>query len=267
MEATRTLAPAEALTQAPLDGRVVLITGATGGVGKAVSLACARAGATVVIHGRVVRKLEALYDEIMAAKLPEPIILPLDLAHAEAADFANVANALDAQVGRLDALVHTAALLGSLGPLEHQSFDNWVALLRVNVAAPMGLTRIVLPLLAHAPDASVVFTLDSRGQEPRAYWGGYAVTKAAIGALARELADEWEHRETLRVNAVVPGPIRSPLRGQSHPGEDPTRLPPPESVVPLYRHLIAGQSKAESNALIDVQAWLAGSPCATSLRP
>ena len=267
MEATTTLAPADGLTQAPLDGRVVLITGATGGVGQAVSLACARAGATVVIHGRVVRKLEALYDEIMAAKLPEPIILPLDLAHAEAADFANVANALDAQVGRLDALVHTAALLGSLGPLEHQSFDNWVALLRVNVAAPMGLTRIVLPLLARAPDASVVFTLDSRGQEPRAYWGGYAVTKAAIGALARELADEWEHRETLRVNAVVPGPIRSPLRGQTHPGEDPTRLPPPESVVPLYRHLIAGQSKAESNALIDVQAWLAGSPCATSLRP
>ena len=115
----------------------------SGWLGKALSLACARAGATVVMHGRVVRKLEALYDEIMAAKLPEPIILPLDLARAEAADFANVASALDAQLGRLDALVHTAALLGSLGPLEHQSFDNWLALLRVNVAAPMGLTRIV----------------------------------------------------------------------------------------------------------------------------
>ena len=125
----------------------------------------------------------------------------------------------------------------------------------------MGLTRIVMPLLARSPDASVVFTLDSRGQEPRAYWGGYAVTKAAIGALARELADEWEHRPNLRVNAVVPGPIRSPLRNQSHPGEDPSLLPPPESLVPLYHHLIAGQSKADSDALVDVQAWLAGSPC------
>src|SRR3954447_2202624 len=160
---SNTLAPGNTLTQAPLDGRVVLITGASGGVGRVVSLACARAGATVVIHGRVVRKLEALYDEIMAANLPEPVILPLDLAHAGADDFANVASALDAQLGRLDALVHTAALLGSLGPLEHQSFDNWLALLRVNVAAPMGLTRITMPLLARAPDASVVFTLDSRG--------------------------------------------------------------------------------------------------------
>jgi len=264
---SNTLAPAEQLAQASLDGRVVLITGATGGVGRAVSLACARAGATVVIHGRVVRKLEALYDEILAANLPEPVILPLDLARAEAADFANVANALDAQLGRLDALVHTAALLGSLGPLEHQSFDNWLALLRVNVAAPMGLTRIAMPLLARAADASVVFTLDSRGQEPRAYWGGYAVTKAAIAALAHELADEWEHRPALRVNAVIPGPIRSPLRGQSHPAEDATKLPPPEALVPLYRHLIAGQTKAKSDALIDVQAWLAELPCVTSLRP
>jgi NAD(P)-dependent dehydrogenase (short-subunit alcohol dehydrogenase family) len=261
------LPPAEQLLQTPLDGRVVLITGATGGIGRVLALACAGAGATVVLHGRIVRKLEALYDEIIAANLPEPTILPLDFAHAEASDFANVASALDAQLGRLDALVHTAALLGSLGPLEHQSFDSWVELLRVNVAAPMGLTRIVMPLLARSADASVVFTLDSRGQEPRAYWGGYAVTKAAVGALARELADEWEHRPALRVNAVIPGPIRSPLRNQSHPGEDPTLLPPPESLVPLYRHLIAGQTKTDSDALIDVQAWLAGSPCLASLRP
>ena len=253
--------------QPSLVDRVVLVTGATGGLGKAIALACAQAGATVVIHGRVVRKLEALYDEIMAAKFPEPTILPLDFARAEASDFANVAHALDAQLGRLDALVHTAALLGSLGPLEHQSFDNWVALLRVNVAAPMGLTRIVMPLLARSPDGSVVFTLDSRGQEPRAYWGGYAVTKAAVGALARELADEWEHRSNLRVNAVIPGPIRSPLRNQSHPGEDPSLLPTPESLVPLYHHLIAGQSKGDSEALVDVQAWLVGSPCLSSLRP
>jgi NAD(P)-dependent dehydrogenase (short-subunit alcohol dehydrogenase family) len=263
----RALAPAAQLPQASLTDRVVLITGATGGLGRPLALACARAGATVVLHGRVVRKLEALYDAIVNEQLPEPVILPLDLARAEANDFANVESALEAQFGRLDALVHTAAMLGSLGPLEHQSFDMWLALLRVNVAAPMGLTRIVVPLLNRAPDASVVFTLDSRGQEPRAYWGGYAVTKAAIAALARELADEWEHRANVRVNAVVPGPIRSPLRGQTHPGEDAMRLPPPEDLVPLYLHLIAGQRKEDSDALIDAQAWLAGAPCAVSLRP
>ena len=221
----------------------------------------------MVLHARVVRKLEALYDEIVNAGHAEPIILPLDLAKATADDFGNVANALQAQTGRLDALVHTAALLGTLSPIEHQSFDAWLALLRVNVAAPMGLTRALLPLLSRSPDASVIFTLDSRGEDPRAYWGGYAVTKAAIAALARELADEWEKREELRVNAVVPGPIRSPLRSQTHPGEDPTTLPPAESLVPLYLALIGAQSKADSGALVNAQAWLAGAPCACSLRP
>jgi NAD(P)-dependent dehydrogenase (short-subunit alcohol dehydrogenase family) len=250
-----------------LSGRVVLVTGATGGLGRAVALACAAAGATVVIHARVVRKLEALYDEIVAAKRPEPMILPLDLRKAEAPDFSNVASALHAKLGRLDALVHTAAQLGSLGPVEHQAFDSWLELWRVNVAAAMGLTRAALPLLARATDASVVLTLDSRGEAPRAYWGGYAVTKAALSAFARELADEWENRPQLRVNAVVPGPIRSPLRRQTHPGEDATKLPPPESLVPLYLALIGPQPKAGSNLLVDAQAWRAGVACASSLLP
>jgi len=251
---------------ATLADRVIFITGATGGLGAPLARACAAQGATVVLHGRIERKLEALYDEIVAAGHPEPVILPLDLAKAEASDFANVESALRAQLGRLDGLVHTAALLGSLGPIEHQSFDSWLSLLRVNVAAPMGLTRALIPLLDAAPDASVVFTLDNRGEAPRAYWGGYAVTKAGVATLARELADEWENRENLRINAVIPGPIRSPLRNQSHPGEDRTALPLPESLVPLYLHLLAGQTKPESGALIDAQAWLAGASCTSPLR-
>ena len=250
-----------------LDERVVFITGATGGLGRALSLACAKAGATVVLHGRIVRNLEVLYDDIKGAGFPEPTLLPLDLAKADVNDFANVAHALEAQLGRLDAIVHTAAMLGSLGPLEHQSFESWLALLRVNVAAPMGLTRALVRLLNDAADASVTFTLDSRGQEPRAYWGGYAVTKAALTAFARELADEWENRARLRVNAVVPGPIRSPLRAKTHPGEDRAPLPPPDALVPLYLHLIAAQTKADSGVLIDAQTWLAGADAASSLLP
>ena len=249
-----------------LKDRVIVITGATGGLGAPLARACAAQGATVVLHGRIERKLDALYDEIVSAGHPEPVILPLDLAKAEAADFANLESALRAQLGRLDGLVHTAALLGSLGPIEHQSFDSWVSLLRVNVAAPMGLTRALMPMLDAAPDASVVFTLDNRGEQPRAYWGGYAVTKAGVATLARELADEWENRANLRINAVVPGPIRSPLRNQSHPGEDRASLPLPESIVPLYQHLLAGQSKAESGVLLDAQAWLAGRSCVAPLR-
>jgi len=249
-----------------LRDRVILITGAGGGLGAPLARACAAEGATVILHGRVVRKLEALYDEIVAAKHPEPIILPMDLAKATADDFGNVANALSAQLGRLDALIHTAAMLGTLGPIEHQSFDSWLGLLRVNVAAPMGLTRAVMPLLEASSDASVVFTLDNRGEQPRAYWGGYAVTKAGVATLARELADEWENRAHLRINAVVPGPIRSPLRGQTHPGEDRKALPPPDALVPLYLYLIAGQTKADSGQLVDAQGWLNGVSCTSALR-
>ena len=239
-----------------LDGRVALVTGATGGLGRVIAIACAAQGATVVLHGRVVRKLEALFDDIVAAGYPEPTILPLDLATARAEDFANVASALQAEHGQLDAIVHTAAQLGSLGPIEHQAFDAWLSTLRVDLLAPFGLTRALLPLLRAAPDASVTFTMDTRGEEPKAFWGAYAVAKAGLSALLAILADEWENTSNLRVNGVVPGPMQSPLRAQTHPGDDIRRLPLPDVFVPLYLYLLAGQSKAESGRLVDGQAWL-----------
>ena len=252
-------------TDIDLSGRVILVTGASGGLGRPLAIACAARGATVVLHGRAVPKLEAIYDAIVAAGHPQPTILPLDLANASADDFGNVAGALHAQLGRLDGLVHTAAFLGSLGPVEHQSFDAWQTALRVNVSAAMALTRATMPLLARAADASIVFTLDSRGVDPRAHWGGYAASKAALGAFAATLADESEHRAALRVNAVIPGPIRSPLRNRTHPGEERSTLAPPEALTPLYLYLIGAQPKAESGVRIDAQAWLAGQPASTPL--
>jgi NAD(P)-dependent dehydrogenase (short-subunit alcohol dehydrogenase family) len=241
-----------------LESRVVVVTGATGGLGRALAIACAAAGATVVLHGRVMRKLEALYDEIVARDYPEPSILPLDLAVAKTEDFANVASALQTQYGRVDAVIHTAVTLGALGPIEYQAFDQWLATLRVDLLAPFGLTRALLPLLRAAADASVVFTLDTRGQAPRAYWGAYAVAKAGLSALLAILADEWESVPNLRVNGIVPGPMRSPLRAQTHPGADVTKLPAPELFAPLYLHLLNGQAKAESGCVIDAQHWLHG---------
>ncbi len=248
-----------------LSGRVIMVTGASGGLGAPLSLACAALGATVVLHGRVIRKIEVLYDEIVAAGHPQPTILPLDLATASANDFGNVASAIRAQFGRLDGLVHAAALLGSLGPIEHQSFDTWQKVLRVNLAAAMAMTRSTLPLLSDAPDASVIFTLDTRGEDHRAYWGAYGAAKAGLSALATTLADEWETRKSLRVNAVVPGPMRTPLRALTHPGEDRSALPLPEALVPLYLHLLGAQPKAESGMLIDAAAWLAGQPASSPL--
>jgi NAD(P)-dependent dehydrogenase (short-subunit alcohol dehydrogenase family) len=248
-----------------LNDRVVLVTGATGGLGRPLSLACASAGATVVLHGRIVRKLEALYDDIVGAGYPQPTILPLDFATADASAFDSVAGSIRAQLGRLDALVQTAAFLGSLGPLEHQAVEAWNKAYAVNVGAAMAMTRACLPLLVRAPDAGVVFTLDTRALEPRAFWGGYAATKAAVAALAATLADESENRPNVRVNAVIPGPIRSPLRMLTHPGEDRAALLKPEALVPLYMYLIAGQPKSESGARIDAAAWLGGRQAETPL--
>ncbi len=248
-----------------LSGRVIMVTGASGGLGRALSLACAARGATVVLHGRMVRKLETIYDEIVTAGHPQPTILPLDLATASDEDFGTVASAVRAQLGRLDGLVHAAAFLGSLGPIEHQSFDAWQKVLRVNLAAAMALTRSTLPLLALAPDASVIITLDARGEDPRAYWGAYAAAKAGLAALAATLADEWEDRANLRINAVVPGPMRTPLRALTHPGESRSTLPLPEALVPLYLYLLGTQAKAESGVRIDVPAWLAGQPASSPL--
>jgi len=257
--------PGRPLEGVDLSGRAILVTGATGGIGKTLALACAARGATVVLHARVLRKLEALYDEIVTAGYQQPTILPLDLATATADAFDNVAGAIRAQLGRLDAIVHTAVLLGSLGPIEHQSFDVWQNVLRVNLAAAMALTRSTMPLLAAAPDAAIVFTLDTRGSDPRAYWGAYAAAKAGLAALAAIVADECEARANLRVGAVVPGALRTALRMQTHPGEDRSRLPPPDALVPLYLYLIGAQPKAESGMRIDAQAWLAGQPASTAL--
>ncbi len=257
-------APASSI-DVDLSGRVILITGATGGLGRALAINCAARGATVVLHARVVRKLEALYDEIVAGGHPRPTILPLDLAAAEASDFSNVAAAINVELGRLDALVHAAASLGSLGPIEHQSFDAWQNVVRVNLVAAMALTRSTLPILSAAPDGCVVFTLDTRGNDPRAYWGAYGASKAGLLALARIVADECESRANLRINAIVPGPIRTPLRMQTHPGEDRSALPKPEALVPLYVHVVGAQSKAESGVCIDARAWLAGQTASTPL--
>lgn len=242
-----------------LTGRVILITGAGQGLGRTLALGCAREGATVILHGRNVKKLEAVYDEIMAAQFPQPFIFPLDLNAAGSGEYAALVQAIQDQAGRLDGIVHNAALLTNLGPIEQQTLEQWLSILRVNLAAPFALTRACLPLLATAPDASVVFTLDTRGMQPKAYWGGYAVAKAGLAALLAVLADEWESRSTLRVNGVVPGAIDSPLRKQTHPAENVEQQMPLTKLLPLYLHLLAGQSKAESGRVWYAQTWLAES--------
>ena len=239
-----------------LAGRVYLVTGATGGLGQPLSRALAAEGATVALHGRVVRKLEALYDAIVGDGAAEPAILPLDYMRASPDDFAAIADAIDREFGRLDGIVHCAAVLPRLAPIEHHSSDDWSAALRVNLSAPALLTRALLPAMIKAPTSTVIFTLDSRGHAPAAYWGSYAAAKAGLEALVQVLNDEWANRPELRVFGVIPGPIDSPMRQRAYPGDAAGSLPPPSALVPIYVDLLLRREAV--GPVVDAGAMIAG---------
>jgi NAD(P)-dependent dehydrogenase (short-subunit alcohol dehydrogenase family) len=226
-----------------LTGRVILITGAGGGLGRVAALTLAAHGATVILHGRDVAKLESVYDEIEAAGGPQPTILPLDLGTARDRDFENMALAIESQLQRLDGILHNAAQLSDPASLDNQSLDEWLALLRVNLAAPFALTRACSYLLRAAPDASVIFTSETHALEPAAYWGGFAVAKSGLTALVKIQAQEWEALPNMRVNLLIPGPVDSPERRRTHPGEPAATRRRPEALMPVYLYLIGPDSR------------------------
>jgi NAD(P)-dependent dehydrogenase (short-subunit alcohol dehydrogenase family) len=222
--------------------RVVLVTGAGQGLGRAVALAAAARGATVALLGRKLEKLEATYDAITAAAGAEPAIIPLDLASAAGADFEELAQLVKKDLKRLDAVAHCASHFVPLGPLANQTLEQWLQLLRVNLAAPFALTRACLPLLSAAPGSSVVFTGETHGAHPLAYWGGFAVSKAGLSTLAAVWGEELELKGHPRVNVFIPGPIASPQRAQSHPGENRSLLRTPEAAARALLYLLGRDS-------------------------
>jgi NAD(P)-dependent dehydrogenase (short-subunit alcohol dehydrogenase family) len=217
---------------------VILVTGAGQGLGRAVALACAAHGATVALLGRTPKKLESTADAIEGAGGAEPLLVPLDLAKANAPEFDHLAHLLRREGKGLDGIAHCASHFVPLSPLANQTLDQWLLLLRVNLAAPYALTRACLPLLAAAPDASVVFVGETHGLKPAAFWGGFAVAKSALPALATIWADELEGPGKPRMNVLVPGPIATPQRRMSHPGEAAASLRTPESVAPAFLYLL-----------------------------
>jgi NAD(P)-dependent dehydrogenase (short-subunit alcohol dehydrogenase family) len=207
-----------------LQGRVILVTGAGQGLGRALALDAAAHGATVALLGRKLEKLEATYDAITAQSGAEPALIPLDLAAAGSAEFEALSQLVRRDLKRLDGIAHCASHFVPLGPLADQTLEQWMTLLKVNLAAPFALTRACLPLLSASSDSSVVFTGETHGAHPLAYWGGFAVSKAGLATLTAIWADELEHRGNPRMNVFIPGPIASPQRAQSHPGEERSKL-------------------------------------------
>ena len=207
-----------------LQDRIILITGAGDGIGKAAAMACAAAGAKVILAGRTVAKLEQVYDDILAVQGHEPVIYPIDLEGATEDDYNELALNIDNQFGRLDGLLLNAGILGQRTPLSNYRQDVWDRVIKVNVTAQFQMTQALMPVLEKSADASVIFTSSGVGKVGRAFWGAYAVSKFAIEGMVQTWAAELEDLGSVRLNAIDPGATATTMRAQAFPAENPNDL-------------------------------------------
>jgi NAD(P)-dependent dehydrogenase (short-subunit alcohol dehydrogenase family) len=236
-----------------LKDRIILVTGAGSGIGRAAALCFAKQGATVVLLGRTIKKLEAVYDEIEALGYPMPAIIPLNLESATTEEYQEIATSIDNEFGRLDGLLNNAAILGQKTPIAGYKVETWQQVLQVNLTAPFMLTQALLPLLEKSPDGSIVFTSSAVGRKGRAFWGAYGVSKFGIEGLMQTLADELEGISSTRVNCINPGATRTAMREKAYPAENMEKNPKPEDIMNTYLYLLGPDSKGVTGQSLDAQ--------------
>lgn len=233
--------------------RVILVTGATGGIGRALSTALVDLGARVILHGRNERRLDALHKELLD-RGPETTAAVLDLERAQGEGYMALANAIEERYGRLDGLAHNAALLGDRSPIEHYDIGTWQRVLHVNVTAPFILTRCLLPLLKQSEDAALVSTSSGVGNHARAHWGAYCVSKFGLEAFTQIFASE-NDRTPIRANIVNPGKARTSMRRRAFPGENPDSVPDPATLVGPFLYFLGAASRGITGARVDAQTY------------
>lgn len=236
----------ENYTPAPnlLRDKIIVVTGAGDGIGRVAAKSFAQHGATVVLLGRTMAKLEKVYDEIEADGGPKPAIFPINLEGAAEKDYIDLSDALNEEFGRVDGLLHNASELGERTPIANYAPDAWQRVMQVNVNAPFFLTQALLPLLEQADQASIVFTSSGVAFQGRAFWGAYAASKAAQENLMQTLADELDGTGNIRANSINPGATRTRMRASAYPAENPATLPTPEEHMPLYLYVMGSDSAA-----------------------
>ena len=237
------------MTDRHLEGRLAVVTGASRGIGRDVAIALGRAGAHVIAIARTVGGLEELDDEIQAAG-GSATLVPVDLTDFDAID--RLGASIYERWKKLDILIGNAAMLGPLSPLGHIKPDAWKNVIDLNLTSNWRLIRSLDPLLKLSDAGRVVFVTSGVGHKPRAYWGSYAVSKAALEMLSNIYAAECV-KTNIRVNLVNPGPTRTKMRAQAMPGEDPETLPKPDTLVPLFMSLV-DPALTRHGECIDAQA-------------
>lgn len=236
-----------------LQGKVILVTGAGAGIGQQAALSYAEHGATVILLGRTVQKLEATFDAIVEAGYPQPAIVPLDMKGATKQHYLDMAETIKQQFGHLDGVLHNASILGGgLTPIEHIDEDTFDDVMQINVKAQLLMTQALLPLLRESADARIVFTSSTVGHVGRAFWGSYAISKFATEGMMQVLADEVSD-SNIRVNAINPGGTRTSMRASAFPAEDAMLLKTPKDIMPLYLYLMAPEGKDVHGQCIDAQ--------------
>ena len=236
-----------------LRDRIIMITGASNGIGRALALHAAELGAQIIVHGRDVSRLEKVYDEIEAMDgTPRPSIAVMDLASADSEAYRSLAERLEVEFGRLDGLVLNAGILGDRFSIEQYDAAKWQEVMHVNVTSAFALTQVCLPLLQKSADGSVIYTSSGVGRTGRAFWGAYSVSKFATEGLSQVLADEHRH-SNLRVNCVNPGATRTNMRLEAFPGEDRDALKRPEEILPTYVYLLGPDSGGVTGQSLDAQ--------------
>lgn len=238
-----------------LADRVILVTGAGDGIGRAAAKTFAVYGAHVILLGRTRSKLEAVFDWIAANTGTRPVIVPCDLEVLDDDSAAALVDAIQGEFGRLHGVLHNASLLGPRLPIAHYDSVEWQRVMKVNAFAPFLLTRSLLGLLDATGDASVVFTSSSVGRKGRAYWGAYAVSKFALEGLSQVLADEHEHAGRIRFNSLNPGATRTRMRATAYSGERPSEVPTAEEKMDVYLYLFEPASRGLTGAMLDARDW------------
>lgn len=235
-----------------LKGRTILITGAGRGIGAQAARTYAAHGATVLLLGKTEKRLNSVYDEIVAAGHAKPVVIPLDLEKASPEAYTELAAMIETEFNHLDGLLHNASILGPRTPLEQLAGENFAKVMQINVNAMFMLNSAMLPLLRLAKDASVIFTSSSVGRKGRAYWGAYAVSKFATEGLMQVMADETEGT-AIRANSLNPGATRTDMRAHAYPGENPLNNPTPAEIMPLYLYLMGPDSKGVTGQALNAQ--------------
>ena len=236
-----------------LKDRIILVTGASDGIGKSLACHAARLGAQIILHGKNTKKLEAVYDEIEALEnTPRPSIAVLDLATADSEAYASLARLIEEEFGRLDGLVHNAGILGDRLSIEQYDVREWQRVLHINLTAAFVLTQVLLVLLKKAADPSIIFTSSGVGRVGKPFWGAYSVSKFGTESLSQILAAENEHT-SLRVNCINPGATRTKMRLAAYPAENRDALKTPQDILPAYIYLLGPESQGVTGQSIDAQ--------------